>query len=485
MKLRNAKLIAAIGAATLAQFSLAGTDIFFEPLTQSAPVTAAGSAEELGSPWVTPAGISGVNLTSLQEIEADIEQSIVRVPGLGTSATMIDMVSFDPHGNFLFLPHETLVGAGVSRYDIANDTSVVLFRGDTGGLSNNWANDWGAFDPSTWTTNDTLFLAEEWSGLGRVIEVLNPMADPADIEIRELESIANVSHEGLRFSNDGRTLYFVDEDNSGSIYKLVLKNKHDYAAGGQTFVLKVDAFNGDASMTYNNSVNAKQPRTGSATWVALTDEEGNALTATNPFDNAGGPGARAGRKAADEIKGTPYGRPEDIEVGRLANGHEVVYFAATSENAVYTIEMMPGKKASKAQVKVLLSDAGTPKNAGYPGTSGRINSPDNLAQDRFGNIYVVEDQPNGGSVGGDVWFARDVDGDGVAESADHFMSLRVAGSENTGMIFNPKKPDEFSIVVMHPDSTTMPQGFGDAIWSFDMSAALEAAGPVTAEGPKR
>lgn len=265
MKLRNAKLIAAIGAATLAQASLAGTDIFFEPLTQSAPVIAANSAEELGSPWVAPAGITQRNLTSLNEIEADIEQSVVRVPGLGTNATMIDMISYDPSGKYIFIPHETFAGAGASRYDIENDTSVVLFRGDTAGLMGNWTNDWGAFDPSTWTTNDTLFLAEEWSGLGRVIEVLNPMADPADIEIRELESIVNVSHEGLRFSNDGRTLYFVDEDNSGSIYKLVLKNKHDYAAGGQTFVLKVDAFNGDASRTYSDSTNANQPRTGSAT----------------------------------------------------------------------------------------------------------------------------------------------------------------------------------------------------------------------------
>lgn len=486
MKLRNAKLIAAIGAATLAQFSLAGTDIFFTPLTQSAPVTTANSAEELTAPWVVPEGITQRNLTSLRQIEADIEQSIVRVPGLGSSASMIDMIAYDAKGEYLFLPHETLVGAGVSRYDIANDTSVVLFRGDTGGLSGNWANDWGAFDPSTWTTNGTLFLAEEWSGQGRVIEVLNPMADPADIEIRELESVANVSHEGLRFSNDGRTLYFVDEFNSGSIYKLVLKNPRDYAAGGQTFVLKIDAFNGDVAADYNAAVNAKQPRTGAASWVALTDEDGNPLTATDPFANALPGIERAGRKAADEVKGTPYGRPEDIEVGRLANGREVLYFAATSENSVYTIEMMPGKHASRATVKVLLSDAGTPKNAGFAATRGRINSPDNLAQDRFGNIYVIEDAPNGSSTGGDIWFARDANGDGVAESADHFMSIRVAGSEATGMIFNPKRPDEFAVAVQHPNTTgDAANGFGDAIWSFDMSAALKAAGPVTAQGPKR
>lgn len=488
MKLRNAKLIAAIGAATLAQVSLAGTDIFFSPLTQSAPVTSTNSAEELNAPWVVPEGITQRNLTSLHEIEADIAQSIVRVPGLGSSASMIDMIAYDDSGKFLFLPHETLVGAGVTRYDVENDTSVVLFRGDTGGVVGNWEKDWGAFDPSTWTTNGTLFLAEEWSGQGRVIEVLNPMADPAEIEIRELESVANVSHEGLRFSNNGRTLYFVDEFNSGSIYKLVFKNKHDYAAGGQTFVLKVDAFNGDPAANYNAAANVNQPRTGSATWVALTDEEGNPLTVTDPFANALPGIERAGRQAADEVRGTPYGRPEDIEVGRLANGREVVYFAATSENAVYSIEMVEGKKGAKAIVKEFVSDARTPKNAGFAGTTGRINSPDNLAQDRYGNIYIIEDAPNGSSIGGDIWFARDVGGDGVAESADHFMSIRVAGSEATGMIFNPKNPEEFAVAVQHPNSTDLdavPNGYGDAIWTFDMSAALKAAGPVTAEGSKR
>jgi len=265
---------------------------------------------------------------------------------------------------------------------------------------------------------------------------------------------------------------------------MVLRKKHDYTRG-QTFVLKVDGFNGDVSKDYNNAVNTSQPRTGPATWVALTDKDGNPLTATDPFANALPGIERAGRQAADEAGGTPYGRPEDIEVGTLANGREALYFAATSENTIYTIEMIGSKKAI---VKVLLSETGTPKNAGFAGTTGRINSPDNLAQDRHGNIYVIEDAPNGSSTGGDIWFARDADSDGVAESVDHFMSIRVEGSEATGMIFNPKNPDEFAVAVQHPNSTDLgkvPNGFGDAIWTFDMSAALKAAGTVTAQGPER
>jgi sugar lactone lactonase YvrE len=78
------------------------------------------------------------------------------------------------------------------------------------------------------------------------METLNPFALVDEIEVRELESIANVAHEGLRFSHDEQTLYFSDEWNSGSIYRFVMKQKGDYAKG-QTFVLVVDAFAGNAA----------------------------------------------------------------------------------------------------------------------------------------------------------------------------------------------------------------------------------------------
>jgi secreted PhoX family phosphatase len=157
-----------------------------------------------------------------------------------------------------------------------------------------------------------------------------------------------------------------------------------------------------------------------------------------------------------------------MEIGRLANGNEVIYFAATSERTVYSVEEMGG---DKAMVRVFASDAGTPKNLGYPATTGVMNSPDNLAQDALGNIYIIEDSPNRGNIGGDIWFARDVDNDGVAESVDHFMSLVADGAEATGMIFNPKKPTEFIVAVQHPDSTDLnvyPEGQGDAMWVFDL-----------------
>ena len=82
--------------AASASVASAGTPPFFVPLTESAPVTAANSDEEMNQPWITPANITQENLTSMDEIEGDIGQSVVRVPGVGRSASMWDMVAFDP-----------------------------------------------------------------------------------------------------------------------------------------------------------------------------------------------------------------------------------------------------------------------------------------------------------------------------------------------------------------------------------------------------
>lgn len=450
-------------AAAVSSVAVAGTQPYFNPLTQSTAVATPNHVNELNSPWQTPAGISQQQLTSMSEIEADIAQSVVRVPGLTSSATMWDMVAFDPEGKFIFIPHETMTGAGLSRYDIEADKVEVLFAGDASG---DWASDYGAFDPARFTPYGTVILGEEWSGEGRVVEVMNPFADPADIVVQEKHSFAHVSQEGIGFSKQSQNVvYYVDEDRSGSIYKLVASDEQFNA--GQTFVLSVDAFAGDAAANYNAAANAGEARTGEATWVAITDASGNPTTAINPF--AGNGSDRPGRLAANEVNGTPYGRPEDVEVGVLASGNEVLYFTATSENVVYSVEMTG---ADTAIVREFASEANTPKNLGFPATTGHINSPDNLAQDAFGNIYIIEDAPNSSSVGGDIWFARDADNDGVAESVDHFLSIQVGGAEATGMIFNPVKPTEFVVSVQHPSSTDLDDvadGQGDALWKFDIA----------------
>jgi uncharacterized protein len=481
---------------------MAGTPTWFTPLTESAPVTSPNSLEELSSPWVVPADIHQKNLVSMREVEDSVlspGQSVVRANNAGTSASMFDMLAFDPSGEYLFIPHETPWTAGVSRYGIYANHNEVIFSGDGGGETGNWSNDYGAFDPCRFTPNETLFLGEEWTGLGRIVEILNPYAEPDQIQHRVLESIANVAHEGINFSKRyPDTIYYVDEWNSGSIYKFVMTTPGDYTAG-QTFVLSVNDFiqnGGNAAANWNEQA-AGVSREGEATWVPLTDASGNPLPGvTNPFrdgptnDPRTNNDTRGGRPAADDVGATPYGRPEDLAVGRLRNGREVIYFCATSEQTVYSIEIVPGvspegrarmraegqrysfrTSPDRAIVRTFIN-ANSPKNVGFAPTTGVLNSPDNLAIDAMGNIYVIEDAPNGSSTGGDIWFVRDTNTDGIGESLDHFMSIRVDGSEATGMIWNPEIPTQFAVAVQHPDSTDLsnvPEGLGDAVWLFDIS----------------
>ncbi|HPG25828.1 MAG TPA: DUF839 domain-containing protein, partial [Myxococcota bacterium] len=281
-----------------------------------------------------------------------------------------------------------------------------------------------------------------------------------DLMIAEKHAFANVSVEGFDFSiAEPNVAYYVDEDNSGSIYKLVASD--DTFDAGQTFVLSVDDFAGNPVANWN----AADVRTGLATWVPITDADGNPLTPTDPFVVTPG-NPRPGRLAANEVGGTPYGRPEDTAVARQRNGNEVLYFTATSENAVYSVEMLD---AGRAIVRLFASEATTPKNVGFAGTTARLNSPDNLALDAVGNLYVIEDAPNGDVVGGDIWFARDADNDGVAESLDHFLSLQVNGAESTGMVFDPVNPTQFVVAVQHPTTTGLAGGQGDALWLFDIA----------------
>ena len=510
MQASKLTLAAAIGM-SLSSLAGAGTPPYFNPLTQSSAVAPPNHVNELTGPYVTPAGITQINVTSMTEIEAAADQSVQRVPA-GNVSSMWDMTAFDPSGRYIFIPHETPFGAGLTRYDRVEKKAELLFAGDQEAAMfpecdadalepreptqacAGWDFDYGAFDPARWTPNGTIWLGEEWTALGRIVEIMDPLGEaPADptarpetlgTYYREIQSVANVAHEGVTFSKkwNNQVIYYIDEWRSGAIYALVLTTPGDYTGGGQTFVLRVDDFlasGGDPTANWNEGPNAEASRFGMATWVPITGPLGQKLPGVaDPFrdgptnDPRENDDTRGGRVASDDVGGTPFGRPEDSVVGLLPNFNEVLYVTTTSEAGVISIEMLGN---GKAMVRQFASEANTPKNLGFPSTTGTLNSPDNLEIDALGNIYIIEDSPNSGDVGGDVWFARDVDSDGVAESLDHFLSLQVAGSEGTGMEFTPEDPTKFMLVVMHPTSTDLdavPGGFGDSMWEFNISGAV-------------
>ena len=281
-----------------------------------------------------------------------------------------------------------------------------------------------------------------------------------------MSKIPATSHEGLRFDKD-QTLYFIDESNTGSIYKYVPTIKGNLT-NGQSFVLRVSAYEGNVTADWN--ANLTSPRVGAAVWVPMTDINGNKITAADPFQyNASfNQGARA---VADELFGTPYGRPEDMVISTDKNGREVLYFTATSENAVYTITLL---NKTTADVKVFCDRNTVDIATGFP-VGSAFASPDNLAIDADGKIYVVEDQPPNSA---DIWQANDLDNDGVAESVGRWLTLGVTGAEPTGLFFSPNTQTRAIVAIQHPNSTN------DALFEINFNqVSPPTSAPVTPPAP--
>lgn len=452
--MRNLALIAPaiLAAAAAAQHPF--------PLPASAGDT---TALEGTAPFVIPTRMTQTRLT---------DRNTLLPQGLPTSFVNWDMVALDPSARFVFIPCENFAqGAGVFRYDTVTGAFAVLMQGNGTGNSGRTANpaawnptndEFTSMDPCTWTPWNSILVGEETTG-GRLFEVRNPLAATGPYQVVWHSKIPAMAHEGMRFDRQG-ALYVIDEFNSGSIYKFVPLVPGDLSVG-QTFVLSVDAYAADQDArpaeNWNSTSNRLTTRFGPATWIPMTDASGNALTTADPFAFVTTTG---GRTAADELLATPYGRPEDLDIATLAHGNEAIFVAITSENRVLSIELTGATTAivrefanfdtinlaTGADVNPLQNDPYT-----SPGAGTVFNNPDNIALDAWGSVYVIEDANPG-----DTWKCVDADRDGVAEAMGLFTTLGVAGSEPTGMIFDPVDPYRFIACVQHPSSGS------DALWSF-------------------
>lgn len=454
--MRNLALIAPaiLAAAAAAQHPF--------PLPASAAPGSTNALENI-APFLAPARMTQSLVTNRNTLTAN---------GLPTTFSDWDMSDYDPSGRYLFIPSETSsTGAGVFRYDTLTGAHATLFVGNTavGRTASpiGWSvatDNFVRLDPCTFTPMGTIVTGEETTG-GRAFEVLNPLSSGPFV-VRWLSGIPAMAHEGMRFDAQGN-FYVVDEFNSGCIYKYVPAVAGDLSVG-QTFVLSVDGYAADPNArpteNWNSTQNRLTNRFGPATWVPMTDAVGNPLTVANPYVFVT---ATGGRDAADELRGTPFGRPEDLDLNVLANGNQCLYCCITSENRVISIELTGGNTAI---VRVFVDfdtinlatgqDVNPLQNDPYtsPGAGTVFASPDNVAVDHAGNVYVIEDaEPNGG----DIWKCVDADRNGVAEAMGILLSLGISGSEATGMVFHPTDHDRFVITNMHPASDN------DAIWEFD------------------
>ena len=122
--------------------------------------------------------------------------------------------------------------------------------------------------------------------------------------------------------------------------------------------------------------------------------------------------------------------------------------ATTTTNEVYRLDLR------RTNISVFANRNTIDLATGAARSAPALASPDNLAVDHDGNIYIVEDR-NGG-VDDDIWFARDLNQDGdltdAGEGLGRWASNGTPGSEFTGLYFDPTDKRRAWVNIQHPAS---------------------------------
>ncbi len=430
----------------------------FIPLT--APATSSNT-NEASNPFLLPTGWIATKVTDRNTLSSQT--------GFQSTFGSWDMMDIGGASNqFIYIPMEVGSGAGVVRYNRDTGSSTTLLGGNNTGVFSSdpgsWSatnDDFGAIDPAVITPTNTLVVAEEWTGNGRMFEISNPetATGVADSNVTWLSNIPSVSHEGVKFDSQGR-MYFIDENSSGSLYRMTPAVAGELTLG-KVEVMKVDSFAaGNAALAGTGQAG----RTGAGEWIEIVDADGVKTTTADPFNFT----TRGGRAAADEVGATPFGRPEDLEIATLDNGNEAIFMATTDENIVWSIEL-DADGSEGVNVTEFVNSLTTPSSQSSPVGVGAndavygMDDVDNLAFEIGPNgeiqLFIVEDENPS-----DIWVATDANGDGVADIIDLFASLGVPGSEATGFIVDPR--GGYLVNIQHPGSTN------DALWSITRVSAV-------------
>lgn len=422
--------IAVAGALAAMSVGAHAADTYFDnftPLAASAGTTATPA---------TPITLSSPNFTQVTIADRTTQNTLVP----GSNSGNWDMITANETGpnagRYLFMPFETGTG-GVQRVDLQdsnyNTRTVTIVAPGTQSFTSG--------DASRWTPWGSYVTAEEsWgtgSTKGRLFEVTNATTAGANGgSFVQRSIIPRVSHEGLAFDQQ-KSMYFIDELNGGSIYKYVSANPNatngnDYFAAGQTFAAKV-----------NGGSNANA--VGAISWTAITDVNGAAVAGVSTVL---ADGTIDGRASANTVGGTDYQRPEDIEIGKLANGEQAMYIATTTTNEVYLFNLDTNQATVFANASTI--DLATGLAVG----SAAFTSPDNIAIDAAGNVYIIEDR--NGAVDDDIWFAKDINHDGdlldAGEGLARWASNGTPGSEFTGLYFDKFDANKAYVNIQHPST---------------------------------
>ncbi|HLF75941.1 MAG TPA: alkaline phosphatase PhoX, partial [Dehalococcoidia bacterium] len=275
-------------------------------------------------------------------------------------------------------------------------------------------------------------------------------------------------------AKDGRVVaYTGDDERFEYMYKFVTTGKYDASNRSANLrlldrgTLYVAKFNDD----------------GSGRWIPLTYGEG-ALTRANGWTSQADVLIRT-RFAADAVGGTKMDRPEDIEVNP-SNGK---VYAAMTNNSNRTAAQVDkaNPRASNAHGHIIeITEAGNDPGAvnfawsvfmlcGNPGsgdgsfpgkdpaTLTSISSPDNIAFDSTGNLWIATDgQPTGLSMNDSI-YGVPVDGD--SKGLLRRLVNGPFGCEIAALEFTPDDTTLF-LSIQHPgEPGTGSNSAGSTVWN--------------------
>src|SRR5262245_4269274 len=318
-------------------------------------------------------------------------------PGFGNNADMHTMNEGGPDkGRFLYHTLETTPG-GVSVTDLVTGVSRFLAQ----------RADWERFDGIVWTPWNTILAAEEVNPSSRADPDVPQATGGLVYEIDPETGVATVrpalgamAHEGIRVGSDGN-VYEGEDDGPGHVFKFVPDIKGDLSSG-QLYALKITNDVGD--------------RTGDAVWVPL-DRNAVQVDANTEAIAKGATG---------------YSAVEDLEIGSSTGddhrGNHTLFVAVSGEDRILAVDLNGHGSAD-----VVVSDY-VRKGVNAPAD---FDSPDNVALDRAGNLYITED-PGGSApsktLGDDVWFAPFNQQSGAqALPIQRFFSITDCNAEPSGL----------------------------------------------------
>lgn len=393
-------IAALVSSAAFADKPAVSGPFAFSPQTASATV----GSEPACAPMALPAGFSQSILT--QE-SANCANAFVTVDVVAGQNDLNDMNVVNETGShtgrYVYQTHEN--GGSIGAISVV-DTET----GDTAIYTGEEFGGWSRLDGIDWTPWGTLLVAEENGAFGRLFEC---EVDAMNVSCVDRPAVGRMSHEGIVAAPDG-TVYVGDELNGGSIYKFA-PNQYGDLSAGTLYALNIP---GSATVC-SGTTGAGITPVGQAEWVALDIAEG-----------------QSAREAADLAGVSDYCRPEDAE---LIGSN--LYFATTTTKNVLQIPVN-----TNTPVVTEFAGINTNMNNELDNFAYGLHSPDNLASDNAGNLYIVED--NSGNA--DVWVATaDKNNDGAADSVVLFGTLTTPGAEGTGIYFPRTMPKTMLINVQH------------------------------------